>query len=322
MARTKTPAPHAARSAADTAPDPAPPPVTAPAAGTPAAAVLSALTANPGGATVAAIAGHAQITVAAARQALAAHEKAGTATRVKGGRPGIPDTWKPAALARPPSPALPTPGRPPRTTRSRTMSLCPPRPRPRTAPPPGSPPPRAPTARRTPSSPTPVPGDDARVGGEAEASTAQRPNPAVTAEAAATAQAVAQAAAEAGKALAAGDLPAALAALEAAREQAAQGRRVLKAAASGRRGPATRPGGLRDLVEQHLRQFPGRGLHPAPDRQGAHPVFRRGRQRPGQTGQPRRRRTGLRQAPQLPARPRTRPARRRPVSARATPSAA
>jgi hypothetical protein len=37
---------------------------------------------------------------------------------------------------------------------------------------------------------------------------------------------------------------------------------VLKAAASGRRGPATRPGGLRDLVEAHLRQFPGATFTP------------------------------------------------------------
>ena len=36
----------------------------------------------------------------------------------------------------------------------------------------------------------------------------------------------------------------------------AQGRRVIKAAASGRHAPATRPGTLRDLVEEHLRRFP------------------------------------------------------------------
>jgi hypothetical protein len=54
--------------------------------------------------TVTAIAGHAGIGVAAARQALAAHEKAGIATRVKGGRPGIPDTWKPAGLGPAPEP--------------------------------------------------------------------------------------------------------------------------------------------------------------------------------------------------------------------------
>jgi hypothetical protein len=68
------------------------------------------------------------------------------------------------------------------------------------------------------------------------------PDPAVTAETAQAADAD-----TASKALAAGDLHGALAALDTAREQAAQGRRVLKAAASGRHAPATRPGGLRDL---------------------------------------------------------------------------
>ena len=38
---------------------------------------------------------------------------------------------------------------------------------------------------------------------------------------------------------------------------AAQGRRVIKAAARGRR-----PGGLRDLIEQHLRQFPEAAFTP------------------------------------------------------------
>lgn len=104
MARTSNPAPTIARSAAGTATDPAPAPVPPPAADSPAAAVLAALTAEPGGATVAVIAGHAGISVAAARQALAAHEKAGTATRVKGSRPGIADTWKPAAGQAAPSP--------------------------------------------------------------------------------------------------------------------------------------------------------------------------------------------------------------------------
>jgi hypothetical protein len=32
---------------------------------------------------------------------------------------------------------------------------------------------------------------------------------------------------------------------------------VIKAAASGRRAPATRPGAHRDLVMEHLRKFPG-----------------------------------------------------------------
>jgi hypothetical protein len=58
-----------------------------------------------------------------------------------------------------------------------------------------------------------------------------------------------------------------------------------EATASGWRAPATRPGGLRDLVEEHLRKFPGAAFTPAPCRQGADPVLRRGRQRPGQARQ-------------------------------------
>jgi hypothetical protein len=60
-------------------------------------AALSAEPAEPAGAAVAVIASRAGISTAAARQALLAHEKAGTATRVKGSRPGIADTWTPAA---------------------------------------------------------------------------------------------------------------------------------------------------------------------------------------------------------------------------------
>ena len=37
---------------------------------------------------------------------------------------------------------------------------------------------------------------------------------------------------------------------------------MIKAAASGRRAPATRPGALRDLVEEHLRKFPGTAFTP------------------------------------------------------------
>jgi hypothetical protein len=227
MARTKNPAPHSARSAPGTATDPAPAPVAPAADHSPAAAVLAALSAEPAGAAVAVIAGHAGISVAAARQALIAHEKAGTATRVKGSRPGIADTWKPAAA----------------TAASAD----------------DAPPADAPGAGGTPDAgkavPAPAFGGTAE-GGEAEAGPAQEPDPAVTAEAAANVLAIAQAADEAGKALAAGDLDAALAALDAARDQAACGRRVIKAAASGRHAPATRPGALRDLVEEHLRTFP------------------------------------------------------------------
>ena len=185
--------------------------------------------------------------MAAARQALAAHQKAGTATRVKGGRPGIPGTWKPAG----PGPA-PEPGaagtRPAAAPHQGVPAADGPRE------------PRTEGADGTAEAGQPAADDGTAAGREAEASPA--PDPAVTAEAAATAQAVAQAAEEAGKALTAGDLPAALAALDTAREQAAQGRRVLKAAATGRHAPATRPGALRDLVEQHLRQFPEAAFTP------------------------------------------------------------
>jgi hypothetical protein len=108
----------------------------------------------------------------------------------------------------------------------------------------------------------PVPASDTAAGAEAEAGTAREPDPAVTAQAAGNALAVAHAADAAGKALAAGDLPAALAALDTARDQAALARRALKAAASGRHAPATRPGGLRELVEEHLRKFPDASFTP------------------------------------------------------------
>jgi hypothetical protein len=91
MARTKT-RPAAAPSTAHPAPDPAPAPNAAAAPGSPVAAVHAALAASPG-ATTAVIAGTAAIGKAAARDALLAMEKAGTATRVRGGKPGIPDTW-------------------------------------------------------------------------------------------------------------------------------------------------------------------------------------------------------------------------------------
>src|SRR5271166_5021844 len=91
MARTNI-SPDTAPSAAHAAPDPAPAPGTAPAADSPAAAVHAALAANPGSA-VAAIADAAGTGKPAARAALLAMEKAGTATRVKGTKPGIPDTW-------------------------------------------------------------------------------------------------------------------------------------------------------------------------------------------------------------------------------------
>ena len=91
MARTNT-SPDTAPSAAHAAPDPAPAPGTAPAADSPAAAVHAALAASPGSA-VAVIADAAGTGKPAARAALLAMEKDGTATRIKGTKPGIPDTW-------------------------------------------------------------------------------------------------------------------------------------------------------------------------------------------------------------------------------------
>jgi hypothetical protein len=91
MARTKT-TPGTAPSAAHAATDPGPAPGAAPAADGPAAAVHAALAASPGS-TVTIIADAAGTGKPATRAALLDMEKAGTATRVKGTKPGIPDTW-------------------------------------------------------------------------------------------------------------------------------------------------------------------------------------------------------------------------------------
>ena len=240
MARTKNPAPapRAARSAADTATTPDPAPV-APAAGdSPAAAVLAALSADPVGGTVAVIAGRAGISTAAAQQALLAHEKVGAATRVKGSRPGIADTWTPAAAPEAPADEVPVAGTP-----GDGQSV-------------------AESAGSTADVGEPAPAVGTAGDQQADAGPKPGPDPAVTAEAAGTVAAIAQAADEAGKALAAGDLDVALAALETARDLAAQGRQAVKAAVSGRRAPATRPGALRDLVEEHLRKFPETAFTP------------------------------------------------------------
>jgi hypothetical protein len=242
MARTSTPAPHAARSAADAATTPDPAPV-APAAGdSPAAAVLAALSAEPAGATVAVIADRAGISTAAARQALLAYEKNGTAARVKGSRPGIADTWTPAS---PPAPGDEAPSAEAPGADSTDAGK-----------------PDAEPADGTVGAGQPAPADGTAWDQQAQVGAEPGPDPAVTAEAAGNVRAIAQAADEAGKALAAGNLDVALAALEAARDLAAQGRRAVKAAASGRRAPATRPGALRDLVEDHLRAYPDAAFTP------------------------------------------------------------
>ena len=91
MAHTKT-IPGTAPSAAHAVTDPARALGAAPAADSPAAAVHAALAANPGG-TVTVITDAAGTGKPAARAALLAMEADGTATRVKGAKPGIPDTW-------------------------------------------------------------------------------------------------------------------------------------------------------------------------------------------------------------------------------------
>jgi hypothetical protein len=184
------------------------------------------------------IAGRAGISTAAARQALFAHEKNGTATRVKGSRPGIADTWTAAATGEeaPPAEALgtdDTAGQPDPEPSGSAADVG-----------------------------QPASADGIAQGGEAEAGPEPGPDPALTAEAAGNALAIAQAAGEVGKALAAGNLDVALAALDTARDLAAWGRRVIKAAASDRHAPATRPGALRDLVEEHLRKFPDTAFTP------------------------------------------------------------
>jgi hypothetical protein len=232
-----------ARSAADTATTPAPAPRSPAVGDSPAAAVLAALSAEPAGAAVAVIAGRAGISTAAARQALLAHKKAGAATRIKGSRPGIADTWTLAAASAAPGDKAP-PAEAPGTGSTDAGQ------------------PDAEPADGTADAGQPASADGTAEVRQAQAGTEAGPDPAVTAEAAGTVAAIAQAADEAGKALAAGNLDVALAALETARDLAAQGRRAVKAAASGRRAPATRPGALRDLVEEHLRRFPGTAFTP------------------------------------------------------------
>jgi hypothetical protein len=192
------------------------------------------------------IAARAGISTAAARQALLAHEKAGTATRVKGSRPGIADTWTTAAGPEAPAGEAPPAENP---GAGSTAAAVPPATEPA-----GS------TADA--SQPAPAPAGGTAGDQQADAGPEAGPDPAVTAEAAGTVAAIAKAADEAGKALTAGNLDVALAALDTARDLATQARRAVKAAASGRRAPATRPGELRDLVEDHLHKFPGTAFTP------------------------------------------------------------
>jgi hypothetical protein len=299
MARTKN-HPGTAPSAPHAAPEPAPAPGTAPDPGSPAAAVHAALAANPGG-TVAGIASAAGTSKPATRDTLLAMEKAGTATRAKGSRPGIPDTWTLTSAADDTGPAAADPGheqdsqpgndpdRPegPGDREAAPDATASPGQQDRdtdagAAPDPGTeqagPRDGAPAAgsgedaapdghdeEATPGGPPDAdasdPREDAPADGDGEASDA--PDPALVTDLTGRIDQIKAAAGAAATVLAGGgDLRPALAGLEEIHEQAAQARRSLKAAIGGRKAPAVRPGGLRDKVLAHLDENPGKEFTP------------------------------------------------------------
>jgi hypothetical protein len=286
MARTKN-RPAAAPSAAHTAP----PPGTAPVPSGPPTAVHAALAANPGG-TVAVIASAAGTGKPTTRDALLDMEKAGTATRVKGSRPGIADTWTLAAPA--PDDAVPAAGQDEQASQpSDTADGGPGGPgdgeRAQDAGEAAAEVSAAPDAAMDPAGPhddaSPAGGDredaapdehgdEATPGGpqdtgdgDAPASSGPEagdaPDPALVADLTERITQI-KAAAEAAAGLAAGggDLRAALAGLDEIAEQAAQARRSLKAAIGGKKTPAARPGGLRDKVLAHLNAHPDSAFTP------------------------------------------------------------
>ena len=287
MASTKTTA-DAAPSAAHAATDPVPAPVAAPAADSPAAAVYAALEANPGSA-VAVIADAAGTGKPAARAALLEMEKAGTAARIKGERPGIPDTWTlagPAPDAAGPAgeqdgrPGDDPVGSPDPAAEDETaggtgedgtaeagdpaapvQEAAEPAPDDATAEDDREDDvPDEPDAEAEPGS-DPA-GDDGPHGEDAPADAgdeaADAPDPALVTKLTEHLDQIKAHADEAGLDLAtSGDLKTVLAGLDEIAEQAAQARRALKAATGGRKAPAVRPGGLRDKVLAHLAAHPG-----------------------------------------------------------------
>ena len=249
-------------------PGPAPAPGTAPGAGSPAAAVHAALAASPGSA-VGVIADAAGTGKPAARAALLEMEKAGTATRVKGGKPGIPDTW---ALAEPApdavGPAAATRARD-RTTPRSALPPCPARTTAESGPDDDAPAeddhedacPDEPDDEPAPGS-DPA-GGDAASGEDAPADASGEPDPALVTELTGHLDQIKAAADEAGLDLAAsGDLKTVLVGLDDIAEQAAQARRALKAAIGGRKAPAARPGALRDKVLAYLDEHPDKEFTP------------------------------------------------------------
>ena len=293
MARTKN-RPGTARSAAHAAPDPAPAPGTAPAPGSPAAAVHAALAAHPG-AAVAVIADAAGTSKPAARTALLAMEAAGTATRVKGTKPGIPDTWTltgpaPDGTSPAPDPQTRQPGQPGEDPagspdgagQDQTAGDTGPG---RAAETGGDPAPQDDDAgagpRTAESGPDGQDGDAAPGSGgspdlgdgdapagqaspaESSGEAGDAPDPALVNDVTERLTQIKAAADAAVIVLAGGtDLRAALAGLDEIYEQAAQARRPLKTAIGGRKAPAVRPGGLRDKVLAHLDAHPGKEFTP------------------------------------------------------------
>jgi hypothetical protein len=287
MARTKT-TPGTAPSAAHAATYPAPAPGAAPAAGSPAAAVSAALAANPGSA-VAAVAVAAGTGKPAARAALLEMEKAGTAIRVKGAKPGIPDTWTLAGPAPEAGPAADPEaeqagqpgddlaGSPDSATEDETAGGIgqdgtaeagdPAVPAPEAEPeshgaPAGDDHEDAvldePDAEAEPGSdPDGAASHDEDAPADADGESGDAPDPALVTELTGHLDQIKAAADEAGLDLVtSGDLKTVLAGLDEIADQAAQARRALKAAIGGRTAPAVRPGGLRDKVLAHLAAHP------------------------------------------------------------------
>jgi hypothetical protein len=264
MARTSNTAraPRTARSAAHAAPAPAPAPGTSPVPGSAAAAVHAALTANPG-ATAAAIAIAAAISRPAARDALAALEAAGEATRTKGGKPGIPDTWTLAA----PGPSGTGPAAGPGHDDGHAVTSRP-----------GDDP--ADAEQDTSAQQEEASGAPARAGGDlgqaaqpdgdpAKGDPAEgSPDGSPAGEDTAASHEQDQAASPDGSSVPAGTPPDPALVTEIAghigqiQAAASAARRAARAAAGGKKAPAARPSGLREKVLAHLRDHPGGSFTP------------------------------------------------------------
>ena len=276
---------------------PAQAPGTSPVPGSAAVAVHAALTANPG-ATAAVIATAAGISRPAARDALAALETAGAVTRIKGGKPGIADTWTLAA----PGPSGSEPAAGPGHDDEHAVTGQPaedpaggeqdggeqdggeqdggeqdtfgqqeeasgapasadgaPDPD-QASQPDGDPAEGSPAGEDTGASHEQ---DETAPPADGSAPAGTPPDPALVADIAGHIGQIQAAASAAATALAGGgDLRAVRAGLDEIYEQAAQARRAARAAAGGKKAPAARPGGLREKVLAHLRANPGSSFTP------------------------------------------------------------